>query len=1003
MLNLTCLSFSLLFALPVLAQVGGGSVVGYVADPADAVIAGAQVIARNLDRNVPTETTTNQLGYFEFPLLPAGRYRLEASKQGFQRSISAEFALNTGTRPRIDLKLVIGQVSESISVEATAPLVNATTTDLGVVMDRSKVDSLPLNGRDWRQLVGLQAGVVASPASSGGGRGGIEFHGSSSLGNNLLMDGVDMSFGEVNGSANDSSAGVSGGSLINTVSVEAVEEFKATGSAFSAEFGRSSGGVLNITTKSGTNQLHGTLFEFFRNEALDANSFFNNRNNLRKPPLRWNQFGGNLGGPLVKDRLFFFFNYEGAVATRAQNFVVNTPSPALIAQLPAALRQTISALSPPVTNPTSNPLIGQHIRNDSQRNNEHTYMSRSDAVLGSHRIAMRYSYNHQDYSQPLAEPSLRRLFPNRFHNAVLQDTWTIGASLFNEFRFGVNRADLFRSEPGREKFPAWWSSNEGGIGSALPSYIGFMTNTYTVANNLTMIRGTHTLKTGFEVRLVRSARDQGGQPTHIYNTLADMIGDRPLRVQVLFGGPKKLSTENYGFYFQDDWRLSRRLQLNLGARYEYNPPFVGGFNVNTSDPFGSFNAAGTPMFKADRNNLAPRAGLVFDVLGNQKLVLRSGGGVGYLPPQPIFLYDAAFIDPRLPFVTNFAPADVPPGTSSYPFPQSFVAAVVKNPSLLPANFVLARAVADYNRRDTYAGQWNFSVQYGVTKALAVQAAYVGSRSVNLPSPRTLNLVDPRLGRRPRTDLGDVQYIEHIGRLSYHGLQLSVNQRMWHGLTFDAYYTWSKGMAYGGADTSLGFTEGTVQDPLNIAGSYGPRQGDTTHRATGVISYAIPSGRFKQNALGKTLLSGWSLQAIAGKRSGVALNLDAGRDNARNGRAAGQRPDAVPGVSPYVRNTNTLVWITPTAFDNASPLAQSRFGNLGFNTLRGPGAVTLDGALHKSFFLTERHRLTFRFELFNAMNHVVLGNPVLSLTNPNFGRIQSGSGGRNVQFALKYQF
>jgi hypothetical protein len=235
----------LLFALPVLAQVGGGSVVGYVADPADAVIAGAQVIARNLDRNVPTETTTNQLGYFEFPLLPAGRYRLEASKQGFQRSISAEFALNTGTRPRIDLKLVIGQVSESISVEATAPLVNATTTDLGVVMDRSKVDSLPLNGRDWRQLVGLQAGVVASPASSGGGRGGIEFHGSSSLGNNLLMDGVDMSFGEVNGSANDSSASVSGGSLINTVSVEAVESLRPRG----AHFGRVwplDGGVLNI-------------------------------------------------------------------------------------------------------------------------------------------------------------------------------------------------------------------------------------------------------------------------------------------------------------------------------------------------------------------------------------------------------------------------------------------------------------------------------------------------------------------------------------------------------------------------------------------------------------------------------------------------------------------------------------------------------------------------------------------------------------------------------------
>lgn len=996
--------FLLLCASPAFAQLGGGSVVGYVTDPGGAMVVGVRVTAINLGTNIHSNTTTNEEGYYEFPLLPAGRYRLEAEHQGFQKSTSGEFNLNTGTRPRIDLRMVIGQVTESVEVIASAPLVNATTTDLGVVMDRGKVNELPLNGRDFQQLVSLQAGVIANPSSSSGGRGGIEFHGSAALGNNLLLDGVDMTFGEVNGTASDEAAGAgSAGSLINTISVEAIEEFKASGSAFSAEFGRSGGGVLNITTRGGTNQFHGALFEFFRNDKLDANSFFSNASGLAKPALRWNQFGGNLGGPVRKDKLFFFFNYEGAQVRRPVQITGNTATPALLTQLKPEIRSLFETYLPKDYTATTNPLIGFHRRNDVRSNEENTYLSRVDGVTGSHRVSGRYSYNHQDFISPNFMPTLPRVFPTRFHNAVLQDAWTLGPSMFNELRAGVNRVDLFRTEPGREVVPAWVSVASTGPNANLASFIHFITTTYTLADNFSYVKSAHTIKTGFEIREVRSARVQNGQPTHTYNSLADLIADRPNRVGVNFGGGKGLRTRNYGFYVQDDWRLSTRLQLNLGVRYEYYPPVRGGFNISSSDPYGSFIGAQQPMFAADRNNWAPRFGLVWDATGDQKLIVRAGAGIGYIPPQAIYFYDMAFIDPKLPFVANFNPSDVPAGVSNYPFPQSFINEVSANPSLLPASLILSRQVADYNARDTYAGQWNLSVQRAVNANLAIQASYVGSRTVKLIAPRALNLVDPALRRRPRTDIGDVLFFSNAANISYHALQISVNQKLWKGMAFDSYYTWAKSMAYGPADATITFTDNTMQDPQNWAGSYGPKQGDLRNRWVNTYSVAVPSGKLGANGLGKAIVGGWTLQGILAWRSGLPVNVTSGVDAYGNGRVAGQRPDLVLGVDPYLKNSDALTWLNRAAFDSATPRAERRFGNLGYNVFRGPSGFSYDAALHKAFRFAERQAVTFRFEMFNALNHKVLSDPNSNLSSPQFGTITGASGGRNIQLALKYSF
>jgi hypothetical protein len=982
----------------VLAQIGGGSLVGNVTDPAGASVVGARVMAKNVETGVTRDTVTNETGYYEFPLLPAGQYTIEAEQQGFRKATTAAFALNTGTRPRVDIKLELGQVAESVEVVSSAPIVNATTTDLGVAMQRNRIESLPLNGRNFQQLVGLQAGVQSNPSSSAGGRGGIEFHGATAFGNALLMDGVDMSLGEVPGTGN----ATGGGPLINTISVEAIEEFKASGNAMSAEYGRSIGGVLNVTTKSGTNQFHGSLFHFFRNDKLDANSFFSNRSGLARPSLRFNQYGGNVGGPVIRNRAFFFFNYEGAQVRSPSQVTGNVATPALIAQLSPALQKTFNELSPKDFEPTSNPLVGLHRRNDRRINEENTFLSRGDIDLAKHRLSLRYSYNHQDISTPQLMPVLRQTLPTRFHNAVVQDNWSIAPTVFNELRLGFNRTDLFRYEAGRENYPAWITTAGVNVNLSLPGYLHFIPTTYTLADNLTLIRGRHSIKMGAEIIVSMNNRDQGGAPTHMYNSVNDLIADRPNRM--LFGGGKGLKNTNYGFYIQDDFRLSGRLQVNLGVRYEYFPPLKGLFNINSSDPFGAFlPTARNAMYVADRNNFGPRIGLVYDPFGSQRLVLRAGGAVGYIPQVPIYLMDMASIDPRFPLVADFAPADIPAFPSVYPFPMSIVNQIAGNPNLLPANFVATRQIMDYNRRDSYGAQWNFSVQGTVTPTLALQASYVGTRNVNLTSPRNVNLVDPSLGRRPRTEFGDVNILENAGRISYHGLQLSATQRLKRGLSFEAFYTWSKSTAYYVPDGTITFTLGSLQDPNNIAGSTGVKDGDLRHRFVSTFSYQIPTGTLGDNAALKAVLGGWTIQSITTWRSGLPFNVTSGTILYPNGRVDGQRPDYVAGTDPYNRNSTALTWLNRAAFSNTAAAAERRFGTLGYNALRGPSGFSMDAALHKQFQIREGHRVTFRLEAFNAFNHKILSSPVSAVTNPNFGLITGASGGRNVQLALKYNF
>lgn len=993
-------SLFLLAASPLSSQIGGGSLVGIVRDPSGATVPSVKVVSTNLATNEEHSALTNALGYYEFPLLPAGSYRLHAEAPGFNKVESEVFTLSTGTRPRIDLTLTVGVVSEKIDVTATAPIINTTTTDLGVVMSRQRTDELPLNGRNFQELVGLQAGVVSGPSSSAGGRGGISFHGSTALGTNMLLDGVDMTFGEVNGAASFQSAG-GGGTLINTISVEAIQEFKSTASASSAEYGRAGGGVLNITTRSGSNEWHGTLFEFFRHDKLNANDFFSNKNGLVRAPLRWNQFGGNFSGPIRRDRLFFFFNYEGAKVRRQAQITGSVPTDALLAQLTPELRSTLTFMMPKPTIATSNPLIGQHVRDDRSSNDEHTFLSKVDILLGRNRLALRHSYNHQDYATPTISPVMPTTYPLRYQNGVVEHTFNLGAATLNELRLGFNRVDLFRNPANFDKIPGYISVQ--GISASMPNFIHFLPTTYSLADNFSLVRGRHSLKIGLDLREVRSVRYQGGPPSYTYNTTADIIAQRPAAVGLSFTTSKGLRTLNAGFYMQDDFRLSTQLQINLGLRYEYSPPLRGGFNVNSSNPYGPYNAPQAPMFAADTNDFGPRIGLVWTPGAAQKTVVRAGGAVSYIMPQAIHYYDMAFISPKLSGVSSFAAADVPANFLVYPAAIGFQTLIQNNPDLLPSSIKLSRSVADFNRGDTYVGMWNLALQRQVNKTLALQAAYVGQRTLKLISVRPLNLVDPATNVRPVTSLGQVNFEENAARISYHSLELSANQRLWHGLNYDAYFTLSSARGYYTPDDTITFTGNGLQDPLNIAGSNGPLQGLPKRIFRNVFSYNIPSPASGSNPVLRGALNGWTLRSILGWRSGIPLNVTSGNDYVGNGRAAGQRPDAAASVNPYIADHATQIWLNAAAFSITGPRAEKRFGNLGYYALTGPAAFTMDVGLHKTFSFHEHHKMTVRLEAFNALNHTVLNNPNTTLNNVLFGTITSAGSPRLYQIALKYVF
>ncbi len=975
-----------LFALSISmqAQVNLATLLGNLSDSTGAAVTAARVTVTNLETGEARTVESNGTGYFEAPLLPVGSYRIRIEKDGFKREERTGIVLQTGDRVRVNASLEVGSINETISVTAETPLLKTDATDLGVVIDTKKITELPLNGRSFIQLIGLQPGVVQGNALNG--RPTVHFGGLGARSSTYNVDGTDASFIET------STAGdASGRSLINTVSVESIREFRVTSSTFSAETGRTSGASVNIVTKSGGNEFHGVLFHFLRNNAFDAKNFF--LTDRPVPPLRHNQFGGNLGGPVLRNKLFFFGGYEGVRLRREQIITGNVPTPDLRQAVPAALRPAMNAYPSSFT-PTANRFVGLHRRTDAFRDDENSYTGRLDYIWGKHNTFIRGNYNHYDQSVPNLIEANRQIFPFRSPVITLADSWLLSNSSVNEFRVGFNRNFLDRLNT---TFPGGAGGVEvsGIFGADFQSRLRFANNAYTVQDTFSHVSGKHTIKFGFESRRVQTGRIQQQNPNHTFANIDALLVNNPVRVRAIFGNPGiGLRQTQLGLFAQDDYRLSRRLTLNLGLRWEYYTVMneVAGRLYNTTgDPLGGFNARGQGIYRPDRDNFDPRIGFSLDLFGNQKTIVRSGFGVFHTPISPIFVYNMAFLGPTIPFQVDFTQADFP--GMSFPFPRS----IVDNPS--GSSAVLGRTVLDYDRRDEYSTQWNFVIQQSLSPNMAFQAAYVGNRGQKMMALRDMNMFDPALGRRPVPTVGGVVHMENAGHSSYHALQLSFNRRFHKGLTLDAYYTYAKTLQYHSADVNAA-NQTVVQDMDNIAGSHGPKEFDLRHVFTWTGSYEIPVFKSWQQPLAKTIFGGWTVQTISTMRSGLPVNVFLGSDRRGNQIPTSQRPDRVAGAPSKPAEQSVSSWLLASAF--TTPALRS-FGNLGYNTERGPGVWNSDISFFKNFLFGESKKLQFRAELFNAFNHARFANPVNTLTNPLFGRITVADAPREVQFALKFYF
>ncbi len=1115
-------------SLPVVAQQGRGTIAGLVTDTSGAAVAGAQVKVTNVGTNQSFSAETTSEGLYQAPNLAVGEYTVSVEKAGFRRVNRTGLQLQVDQRAQVDIRLEVGQVTESIEVSSEAVLVDTSNTSIGKVVDRKRVSELPLNGRNALALTLLTPSVKsnAGPTSSGFADRGIQLssisiNGGPNAMNGQLLDGgnnIQSYIGEV---------------AINP-GVDSVEEFKVQSGGMSAEYGFTAGGVINMVTRSGTNQLHGSVYEFLRNDALDARNTFAST----KPPFRYNQFGASVGGPVIKDRTFFFGNWEEyryrrsqvrigsfpTVGQRGGNFgdlrnaqgaliqlfdpfstqgsgtgVTRTPYPGNV--IPASQIDPVArAINEFYPIPNRTPATEtERITNTNnfQTNASEIQSMRQYTLKGDHRFTnanslfFRYSFFNHKTDNGAGGATI---YPNEVvskrdddlknFNAVLSDTHVVSPTIVNELRIGATRGYfpfVVRS------FGGGWPQKLG-LPSIVPAdtfpainngLTGFNTGTAGLRGSLNwqfldqvnIVRGAHSLKLGFDLRLLQGHNLQRGAPSGSY-TFASGLTANPLTpagtgngyatflVGAVSGasvtthvGESQVSHSISG-YVQDDWKISRRLTLNMGLRYDYQSQAVERNNGATNfDPFCQLpnGLAGCTVFAGvdgqprtwrneDYSNIGPRLGMAFDVFGNTKTILRAAYGMMY--PSQMWRENYANANGFAQTSTSYPQSDI--NRPSFLLRQGFPSAPIPPQGrALGAAAFLGQGVA-YDEEDgniPRIQQFTISLQQQVWKSWLFEASYAGnlgrgltagSYDLNQLDPAFLSLgqsltqqvPNPNAGRVPGA-LGNATITREqslrpfphytgisvrnprLGSYNSHLLLLSAEKRLSRGLTFLVSFTGGKVIS-DSIQTPVNFgpieqasVVGYQNGKYNRAAERSVDPSDVAQRATVSLVYELPFGRGQQGW--NRLIGGWQVNTIGILQTGIPLLVS----GANNQRAS--RPNST-GTSPKLENPTAQRWFDTTAFVNPAPFT---FGNLGrtIPDVRTPGTSNWDLSFIKNTRITERFNLQFRTEMFNFLNHVNLGAPNTGFSpGPNglnqsgaFGVITSARDARTIQMSLKLSF
>jgi hypothetical protein len=985
---------------------------------------------------------TNGSGEYYLANLAPAVYRIEIEKPGFKRLVKPGLVLHVQDALKIDFEMTLGDVSETVTVESGAPLVNTESATVSTVIDRTFVENLPLNGRSFQTLIALTPGVVAVAAKPTD-QGQFSVNGQRADANYFTVDGVSANFGITGNTTLTQTAGgalpalsASGGTN-SLVSVDAMQEFRVQTSSFAPEFGRTPGGQISIATRSGSNSFHGTLFEYFRNSVLDARDWFVNANGLAKPAERQNDFGGVFGGPIQRDRTFFFFSYEGLRLRQPFTQQTAVPNDASRLAAPAGMRPYLNAY--PIANGVAlGAGLAQFNSSYSNPSTLDAYSIRVDHLVNSKlNIFGRYNYSPS---------SLKQRGPAFTSGSVLSTSNSVSATV-HTFTAGITQmikpgiSNEVRVNYSNDRIGVIWALDNFGGAVPLPDSMLFpsgfssasslflftisgvgqyeqgkqVTNEQrqiNILDNLSLTRAGHQLKFGVDYRWLAPFSSpfsyrQFIQFSGVTATPGGALsGKASLAQPAAFQGNALLS-QNFSLYGQDTWKITPRLMLTYGLRWDINPPLKGKSPEN--DPFtlvGLNNPAtmtlaprGTPLYQTTYGNVAPRFGLAYQLGGlrNWGAVFRAGFGVFYDLGSGSLGGVSSFF-PYLATKTIPAPA---------PFPLSAQDAAPPPFSVNPP--VVSIVVADPHLKVPRTYQWNVALEQSIGRSQSLSFAYVGAIGRDLP--RVTQLFNPN------PSFQSVAVTDNSATSDYHALQIKLQRRLSRGLQGLASYTFSHSIDIASSDAiSNPNTVATIANPQIDRGN---SDFDIRHSFTAGATYDLPFPR--SHKVAHTILGGWSLDSFVLARSAPPVNI-VGATFFAAGTIFSPRPNVNPGVplelfGPQYPGGK----IFNRAAFSATPAGAQ--GNLGRNVLRGFGAWQADVGLQRQFHVTERLGLRFRAEFFNIFNHPNFGSPVNLLTSPLFGQSTQtlanslGSGGasgglnplyqiggpRSIQFALKLQF
>ena len=983
-----------LLCVPLLAQ-DRATINGAVTDPSGALVTGATIELKVAATGLHRTARTSENGLYEITALPVGSYVLAITKSGFKPAATTGIELQYGETRTIDAKLEIGESTQTVEVSAPSEALNHTNAEIGGVIESAQIKEIPVSGRDWASLMLLAPGAINY---GDGAQRSIRFSGHSLDDSNFTFDGIDTSGVQEQTQKSDTRL---------NIALDAISEFRVSTSNYTAESGAAGGAQINVVSKTGTDELHGSTFYAVRNDALDARSPFDGSS---IPPFTLHQFGASFGGPLVKDKAFFYFNYEGLRQNLGHTFSNFVPNAAFRAQVLAkspALKPILDAY--PAGQTPIDSVTDQVTKVASDTIREDAGMFRFDYRFNDANSAyVRYNIDNAYIDNPSDALGGHNIVPHVPTNVVLQYQRIVSPSTVNEVKFGLNRANYHNWGYGTSPVAVSPSNFDAVSDTSLDTEVG---TSFSYIDNLTLVRGRHTLKFGADIRRIRLNNSGNTLTTSSisYASNDDFINNRASSATYLQGegvvGNRRTFYQAYG---QDEFRVSANLTLNLGLRYEFysvTHEILNRSAVVDIAGCGGFCPKGTPYFDPNTKNFGPRVGIAWAPAGlHGKTTIRSGFGIYYGGNQ-----NDDFSDPAESAVPRYS-------LSSSDFPALAFPLVA---FLDPKNQLFSPKAIDRHRKDLYYENWDFVVQHQLPRNWLFQVGYAGGAGHHLFDKYTVNLIDPTTGNRPLAGFGSFGLKANDGNDNFNALQASLHRRFTHGLLFQMNYMWSHGIT----DASIGSGESvSIQDMACRACDRSNSSIDVRHTMTMDAVYELPFGSgkpFFTSGLPARILGGWQLAGIASARTGLPVNITMTRKASAlpDGNTSGQRPNLVPGVSIYAANQTIDNWFNPAAF--TAP-ANGAWGNLGRYIATGPGMFEIDNSLEKRFKMTERLALNFRAAAYNLFNHPVYKTPSSGLGaltgNPptvsgSFGRITSiintgavGTGApRRIEFMFRAEF